>query len=97
MAAGFAGAYAIARHRSGLAGWLMLLGWFLLPFVLFAAWTYYDLHELGASASEYDQAVPLMVIYMAMIAVPWGIANLLGALTGRQKRRGSAGGTGPAA
>ena len=87
VAIGFGAAYWIARNLSGAKGWLALAGWFLVPFVLFAAWTIYDLQQMHARSTDYDQAVPLLILYSLVMAVPWGVANLVGALTGRQKRR----------
>jgi hypothetical protein len=41
---------------------------------------------MGATQTEYDQAVPLMIIFMAMMVVPWGAGMLVGRQSGRRRR-----------
>jgi 4-amino-4-deoxy-L-arabinose transferase-like glycosyltransferase len=87
FAFGAGGGWLIARKMSGACARLLLLAWLVLPLGLFAAWTFYDLHAMGARDSDYDQAVPLMLIFMAMMAVPWGAGMLVGMSSGRRRRK----------
>jgi hypothetical protein len=93
FAFGAGGAWLIARKTTGAIGWLLLIVWAVVPLALFAAWTLYDLRAMGATQTEYDQAVPLMIIFMAMMLVPWGAGMLVGRQWGRRRReKGAAAG-----
>jgi hypothetical protein len=97
FAFGAGGAWLIARKTTGAAAWLLLIVWSVVPLAAFAAWTLYDLRAMGATQTEYDQAVPLMIIFMAMMVVPWGAGMLVGRQWGRRRREkdAAAGGRAP--
>jgi hypothetical protein len=85
--AGIGGSYLIARNLSGLAAFGAFLLWLGMPVlvlaVLFSASTDPTLTPQQAS---YNFSMAL-VLASIIVAIPWGVANLIGGLLGQRHRK----------
>lgn len=92
IAGGVGGGFWIARNRSGGRGWRLLAMWLCVPFVLLVLWLVGMAITQGfdADALTGEMATSLGIVFVLFFALPWFIANFVGALVGRGMRRRSA-------